>query len=107
MSKEITLYFGRNIKDEHGVRKIEEAQFWQFINQYITPVFGSFTILPGVGVWKTYAEPCTVLIINTDTYYDGDAQKIREICNNYCNMFNQECVMVTYKDVETKLIGKE
>ena len=94
---EINIYFGRQTKEG---QIIEENQFLDFLRLFVNPIFEDYTIFPSIGVWKNSQEPTTVMQILTN---NDRREDVVNICHKYCELWLQECVMVTYKEVEMRL----
>lgn len=102
--KEINIYFGRITK--HG-QIIENSQFLEFLEHIINPIFTSYTIFPCIGFWDRKKEPSTMIQLITDNVDDIMIQNIENICKKYCEMWYQDCVLVTQKDVYSQLYGNK
>lgn len=99
MSVELTMYFGTN--KPNGV--VEQKEIFKFIDEYIKPDQASFTYLPGFGFWLNQME--RVVILKFILPYTNK-EWIKRICSKYCELFEQDSVLVTENECQSELYGK-
>ena len=96
----IEMYFGR---DRPNNRQVSDEEFNDFIMDCVIPKFPKgFTILDGSGAWKNADawkivwEKSKILVLIVDAWENAYLQlKVYDIRNRYCELYNQESVLVT------------
>lgn len=104
------MYFGLLTKEGELVT---EDEFNRFLEEYINPYYDGYTVVSNtIGIWKKQVEPSKMIIIidqnsgNTNTINYNTKEHIKFICETYCSRFKNDCVMVSYQDVEMELYGR-
>ena len=92
---EYKIYFGRNIGQD---RQVSREAFGQFQLTKITPRFAGYTVLDGIGIWQDTQENMFLVVILADA---DEVSKIEEICQEYKELYKQECVLYTKQTVES------
>ena len=93
------LSFGRDIHN-HGY--VSPNDWKHFTRNHITPRLSGYTELHCFGCWNDTKEDTIVVTI----MYDLDVDYVIEkICNEYCTMFEQDCVMVEKSIAQVAFVG--
>lgn len=79
------LFFGRNIPSGGYVNDDN----WNSFQTIISETFDGFTVWDCIGYYKGEKENTKVVSISTDDY-----ESIVNVCNQYKQIFSQECVGV-------------